>query len=78
MDLKEFVKAFAAEFEDTPVEVFIPETVYKELEEWDSLSVLSIIALVDDKFDIKITGQDLRDSNTIEDIYNLILKRLNV
>jgi acyl carrier protein len=75
MDLKEFVKAFAAEFEETPVESFNPETVYKELAEWDSLIVLSIISLVDDEFNVKITGQDLRDCKTIEDIFNLILKK---
>lgn len=33
MTLDEFVKAFAAEFEDTPEEVFAADTVYKDLEE---------------------------------------------
>ncbi|HCT94566.1 MAG: acyl carrier protein [Bacteroidetes bacterium GWE2_39_28] len=75
MDLNEFVKAFAAEFEITPAESFTPETVYKELDEWDSLIVLSIIALVDDEFNVKISGQDLRDCRTIEDIFNLISKK---
>ena len=56
MDLNEFVKAFAAEFEITPAESFTQETVYKELDEWDSLIVLSIIALVDDEFNVKISG----------------------
>lgn len=75
MDLKEFVKAFAAEFEETPAESFTPETVYKELAEWDSLIVLSIISLVDDEFEVRITGQDLRDCKTIEDIFNLTSKK---
>lgn len=75
MDLKEFIKAFAAEFEETPAESFTPETVYKELAEWDSLIVLSIIALVDDEFNVRITGQDLRDCKTIEDIFNLTSKK---
>ncbi len=71
MELKEFVKAFAAEFEETSEELFTPKTIFKELDEWDSLIVLSIIALVDEEFEVRITGQDLRDCNTIEDIYNL-------
>ena len=75
MDLKKFVKAFAAEFEETPAESFTPETVYKDLAEWDSLIVLSIIALVDDEFNVRITGQDLRDCKTIEDIFNLATKK---
>lgn len=75
MDLKEFVQAFAAEFEETPAESFTPETVYKDLDEWDSLIVLSIIALVDEEFNVRITGQDLRDCKTIGDIFNLTSKQ---
>ena len=73
MDLKEFVKAFADEFEETSEDLFSSSTIFKELEEWDSLIVLSIIAIVDEEFNVLITGQDLRDCTTIEDIYNLTL-----
>ena len=71
MTLDEFVKAFAAEFDDTPAEQFTPTTNYRELEEWGSLVALSIISMVDDEMDVQITGADLRNSKTIEDLYNL-------
>ena len=72
MNLNDFVKAFASEFENTPEGLFTSKTIFKELDEWGSLSVLSIIALADEEFNARITSQDLRDCNTIEDIYNLI------
>lgn len=72
MNLNEFVKAFAAEFENTPEDLFTPQTIFKQLDEWDSLTVLSIIALADEEFNARITSQDLRDCTTIEDIFNLI------
>lgn len=72
MDLNEFVNAFASEFEETSEDQFTPETIFKELDEWGSLTVLSIIALADEEFNVRITGQDLRDCNTIKDIYDLI------
>jgi acyl carrier protein len=72
MTLDEFVKAFAAEFDDTPVEQFTPATNYRELEEWGSLVALSIISMVDDEMDVQITGADLRNSKTIEDLYNVV------
>ena len=72
MKLEEFVKAFAAEFEETAIELFTPKTIYKELDEWSSLTVLSIIAIVDEEFEKQITGADLRACNTIEDLYNLV------
>ena len=38
MTLDEFIKAFAAEFDDTPEEQFTPSTNYRELDEWSSLT----------------------------------------
>ena len=72
MTLEEFVKAFAAEFDETPECVFKADTKYRELDEWGSLTALSIIALAMEEFEIKITGADLRACNTIEELYKLI------
>lgn len=72
MTLDEFVTAFAKEFDETPAEQFKAGTVYKELDEWGSLTALSIIALTMGSFGKKITGADLRACNTIEALYNLI------
>ncbi len=72
MTLDEFVKAFAAEFDDTPEEQFTPTTNFRELDEWGSLVALAIISMVDDEMDVQITGADLRNSKTIEDLYNVV------
>ena len=72
MTLDEFVKAFAAEFDDTPEEQFTPTTHFRELDEWGSLMALSIISMVDDNADVVITGADIRSCTTIEDLYNII------
>ena len=37
MELKEFIRLFAEEFDETPSEVFQPDTNYRELDEWSSL-----------------------------------------
>lgn len=72
MTLDEFIEAFAEEFDDTPVETFKADTKYRQLDEWSSLTALSIISMVDDQFDKNITGADIRSTETIEDLYNLI------
>ena len=71
MTLDEFVKAFAAEFDETPEDQFKADTEFKTLEEWGSLTALSIISMVDENMDKTITGADIRASKTIEDLYNL-------
>ena len=75
MTLDEFIKAFAAEFDDTPEEEFKADTKYRQLDEWSSLTALSIISMVDDQFDKNITGADIRSTETIEELFNLILAK---
>ena len=71
MTLDEFVIAFAAEFDETPEDQFKADTEFKALDEWSSLTALSIIAMVDEQMDKTITGADIRASKTIEDLFNL-------
>lgn len=75
MTLDEFVQAFAEEFDETPVEQFSASTEYKSLDEWGSLVALSIISMVDDQLDKRVTGADIRSCKTIEDLYNLALSK---
>lgn len=72
MELNEFVKHFAEQFDETPLDEFKPTTVFKDLDEWGSLTALSIIAMVDEELDKRITGADIRTSNSIEDLFILI------
>ena len=75
MTLEEFIKLFAAEFDNTAEDVSTAKTNYKSLDEWSSLVALSIISMVDEEFDKRLTGADLRSMDTIEDLYNLILTK---
>ena len=75
MTLDEFIVRFAEEFDETPSNQFKAETVFKGLDEWSSLTALSIIAMIDEEFDKSITGADLRSVETIQDLYNLVLAK---
>ena len=75
MELNEFTKLFAEQFDETPKELFSPTTVYKDLEAWDSLAALSVMAMVEEEMDVKITGADIRNCNTIEDLFNLAISK---
>ena len=72
MTLNQFVSRFAEEFDETPVEDFKPSTNYRELEEWSSLTALSIISMIDEVYEKQVTGADLRANTTIEELYNFV------
>ena len=75
MNLEDFIARFAEEFDETPVEQFKVDTVFKSLDEWGSLTALSIIAMVDEEFEKRITGADLRSVETIKDLYELVMSK---
>lgn len=72
MDIKEFTEKFAEVFDDADDLNLTPDTYFKELDEYSSLTALSIIAFADENFDIAITGKDIREVETIQDLYDLI------
>ena len=72
MEIKEFIQNFAAQFDDTDASVFTPETVFHELDEYSSLIALSIIAMVDEEYDVTLKGDDMRSAVTIEDLFNIV------
>lgn len=72
MDLKEFIENFADQFDDTDPSEIKADTVFKELDEWSSLVALSVIAMVDEEYDVTIKGDDIRSSETVEDLFNAI------
>lgn len=49
-----------------------PETMLSDLEEWDSIAVISFIALMDDEFDKLVRGKDIKEKETIGDIMDLM------
>ena len=67
---------FAAQLDDTDPEAITAETKFKELEDWSSLTALSIIAMIDDEYNIIVKGNDIINSVTIQDLFNVVEKRI--
>lgn len=77
MEIKTFIENFADQFEDTDASVFTAETKYRELDEWSSLIALSILAMVDEEYDVQLKGEEMRSTNTIQELYDLVASKLD-
>lgn len=75
MEIKEFIKKLADIFEDTDVNDLTPETKFHELDDWSSLEALCVISMADEDFGKQIKNADLKACETIQDMYNLIVKQ---
>ena len=51
------------------------DTVFRSLEQWDSLAYLSVIAMIDEEYDVVIEGNDFKKLLTIGELIAEIEKR---
>ena len=72
MELKQFIVNFAEQFDDTDASEIQAKTKFHELEEWSSLIGMSVIAMAKTQYGKTVTGKEIRECETVEDLFNLI------
>jgi acyl carrier protein len=70
--MEKFILLIGGLFENTPIDSITMDSNFKEFEDWDSLTALSLIALFDSEFNIKISGEKIREISSIKELYNFI------
>ena len=70
--LDEFVALFAEQFDDTDASEIKADTVFHDLDEWSSLIGLSVIAMIDEEFEVAVNANDMVSSVTVEDLYKKV------
>lgn len=74
---EEFTKQLAAEFEDVDPNTISPNTNYRDIKNWSSMYALIIIAFVDANFDVQLNSDNLKHTQTVKDLYNVVCEKLN-
>ena len=75
MDINEFTQKLEIELEGIDPGSLRPDTVYRSLKNWSSMHALIIIAFIDLNFDITLNAQDLKNTQTVNDLYDLVQKK---
>jgi len=78
MELKEFVKNVAEQFELTDPNEISAFTEFKMLYEWDSMVGLSIIGMIHNMYKIKISGEEIKKAVTVEDLFRLVQSKFKL
>ncbi|MEN8662354.1 MAG: phosphopantetheine-binding protein [Lentimonas sp.] len=69
MSLEKFIEDFEEAVEDVEPGSLTATTKYLDLEAWDSLAVLTVIAMVDVEYDVRLKAETLKASDTLEALY---------
>jgi len=76
MNLEQFIDNFSDLFDETDPDNINATTRFKDLDEWSSLLALSVIAMIDEEYDVEFRGDDIRNSDTVEDLYDVVKNRV--
>jgi acyl carrier protein len=71
---QEALKWIANLFEEDD-DLIKPETKRDDIPAWDSLGMLTLMAGLNDTFDIVMSDQELQEFRTVEDILQVLRKR---
>ncbi len=76
MELAKFIENFSAQFEEIDVENINKSVKYKELNTWDSLTVMSVQVMIEDECKVKLTSQEINAPSTLEELFELVKKKI--
>ena len=72
MTTEKFLENFANLFDETDSSDITLSTEFRNLDEWSSLIALSVIAMADEEYDVKLKGDDIKNATTVEDLFNIV------
>ena len=76
MKIEDFITRIEEEFDDIEPGTLKPESVFREVFEWNSINALILIALVKTEYDVTVNAEDIANAKTVGDIYKTVESRV--
>ena len=75
MEINDFIKIFADQFDDTDASEITAETNFRDLEEWSSMIGLSVLNMSEKKYGVTLTFDELKSANTVQELFDVIANK---
>lgn len=75
--IKKFIHQITEQFEIPPANTITPDIEFQDIDGWDSMTALSIMAMIDEEYNIQIKGEDLESPRTINHLFLKLQKPIN-
>jgi acyl carrier protein len=76
MTIEDFIKNIETEFEDLEPGKLKPETIFREVFDWNSINALILIAMVKTEYGAAINAEDIQKSKTINDLFEIVKSKV--
>lgn len=70
--MKDFIENLADQFDDTEITEFNAETIYRDLDEWSSLTALAVLNMMEKKYNVTIKAEEMNKATTIQELFELL------
>lgn len=75
ISIEHFIEKIEEEFNEVKPGTLKPDTVFKDAFQWNSMNALLIMAIVTAEYDVVVSPDELKDCNTIQSLFNIILSK---
>ena len=75
MQAEQFVRHFENSIEGLTPNSLTPDTKYHQLAQWDSLALLCLLAMIDCEYDVQVGGMELRNCETLREVFDLVMSK---
>ena len=74
--MKDFITNFIDQLDEVPDFEITPDTQFHDMDGWTSMIALSVMAMIDEEYDVQIKAEEMRNSKTIQQLYDCVQKYL--
>lgn len=75
MEINQFVRHFENAIYGIEPNSLVPETRFREIEQWESLALLCLLAMIDSEYSVQVGGQELKQCETLRDIFDVVTNK---
>jgi len=76
MEIQDFITNFANQFDDTDFAEFSPDTNFRDLEEWSSLTALAVLNMIEKKYLTNVKANEMLTASTIQELFDLVKSKV--
>jgi acyl carrier protein len=73
--IEKFIQNIEDEFDELEPGKLRPESIFREMFDWNSINALVLIAMVKTEYDVTLNADDLIKSKTVSDVFNMVKSR---
>ena len=76
VDIEGLIRLIASEFDDIDPRRLTPDSLFKEVIEWNSINSLVLSVVIESEYGVLLEKEDYNNANTISDLEDII-RRMN-